>query len=81
MCLNNSRCPYFPQDICRLLKGQSKSYPIFKHKQILGLIKVVLGLVDSRTLEKYVKCVTSYSKPDKIKGEYDVTQFCNIVGV
>ena len=69
------------QDICRLLKGQSKSYPIFKRKQILGLIKVVLGLVDSRTLEKYFDCVTSYSKKDIVHGVYDVTNFCNIVGV
>jgi len=69
------------QDTGRLLKGQSQFYPNFKRKQILGLIKVILGNVDERTKKKYFDCVTSYSTPDKIKGEYDVTQFCKEVGV
>jgi len=69
------------QDLGRLLKGQSNSYPIFKQKQVLGLIKVISGNADERTKKKYFDCVTSYSTPDKIKGEYDVTQFCNIIGV
>ncbi|MCH8982180.1 hypothetical protein IH922_09205 [candidate division KSB1 bacterium] len=69
------------QDVGRLFKGQSDSYPNFKEKQVFGLIKVILGNVDERTKKKYFDCVTNYSKPDKIKGVYDVTQFCNIVGV
>jgi len=69
------------QDLGRLLKGQSDSYPNFKQKQVFGLIKVILGNVDERTKKKYFDCVTSNSTPDKIKGEYDVTQFCNKVGV
>ncbi len=69
------------QDLGRLLKGQSGSYPNFKRKQVLGLIKVILQNADERTKKKYFDCVTSYSKPDKINGFYDVTQFCNIVGV
>jgi len=69
------------QDLARLFKLQSKDYPSFKRKQVYGLIKVVLGNVDERTQKKYFDCVTSYSIPDKIKGFYDVTQFCNIVGV
>jgi len=69
------------QDLARLFKLQSKDYPSFKRKQVYGLIKVVLGNVDERTMNKYFDCVTSYSTPDEIKGFYDVTQFCNIVGV
>ena len=68
------------QKIACLFKMQSKDYPIFKQKQLLGLIKVILGNVDERTKKKYFHCVTSNSKPDKIHGVYDVTQFCNIVG-
>ena len=69
------------QDLGRLLKRQSDSYPNFKRKQVFGLIKVILGNVDERTKKKYFDCVTTNSIPDKIKGEYDVTQFCNIIGV
>jgi len=69
------------QKIGRLFKIQSKDYPIFKQKQVLGLIKVILGNADSRTKKKYFDCVRNYSTPDKIHGVYDVTNFCNIVGV
>jgi len=69
------------QKIGRLLKVQSQFYPNFKRKQVFGLIKVIIGNVDSRTKKKYFECVTKNSTPDKIKGEYDVTQFCNIIGV
>ena len=69
------------QDFARLLQGQSDSYPIFKQKQIQRLLKVILGNVDERTKKKYFDCVRNYSTPDKIHGVYDVTQFCNIVGV
>jgi len=69
------------QDIGHLLKRQSLSYPNFKQKQLLGLFKVVLGNIDERTKKKYFDCVKSYSKKDKIKGEYDVCGFCNTVGV
>jgi len=68
------------QDLARLFKI-SQFYPSFKQKQVYGLIKVVLGNVDERTMKKYFDCVTNNSKPDKINGFYDVTQFCNIVGV
>ena len=68
-------------DIGRLLKVQSQFYPNFKPKHLLGLFKVILGNVDERTKKKYFDCVKSYSKPDKIKGEYDVSGFCNTVGV
>jgi len=69
------------QKIGRLFKGQSKDYPSFKQKQVLGLIKVILGNVDERTKKKYFDCVTSNSIADRNYGVYDVTQFCNIVGV
>jgi len=68
------------QDFGRLL-GQSQFYPNFKQKQIQRWLKVILGNVDERTQKKYFDCVTSYSIKDMEKGEYDVTQFCNIVGV
>jgi len=69
------------QDLGRLLKGQSAFYPNFKQKQVLGLIKVISGNVDERTQKKYFDCVTSYSEKDIVHGVYDVTQFCNIIGV
>ena len=69
------------QKIGRLFKMQSQFYPNFKRKQVLGIIKVIIGNVDERTKKKYFDCVTKNSTPDKIKGEYDVTQFCNIVCV
>ena len=68
------------QDLARLFKI-SQFYPNFKRKQVLGLISVIIGNVDERTQKKYFDCVTSYSKPDKVKGEYDVTQFCSMIGV
>ena len=68
-------------EIAKLLKTQSELYPNFKPKPLKAIVKVILGPVDSRTMGKYVDCVIRYSTPDKIKGEYDVTQFCNIVGV
>ena len=69
------------RDLARLFKGQSAWYPNFKEKQVFGLIKVILGYADQRTMKKYFHCVTSNSKPDKSHGVYDVTQFCNILGV
>ncbi len=69
------------EKIGRLFKMQSNDYPIFKQKQVLGLIKVILENADSRTKKKYFDCVTSNSTPDKIHGVYDVTNFCNKVGV
>ena len=69
------------QKIGRLFKMQSKDYPIFKQKQVFGLIKVILGNADQRTKKKYFECVRKYSIPDKIHGVYNVTQFYNIVGV
>ena len=68
------------QDLARLFKI-SQFYPNFKRKQVLGLIKVILQNADERTKKKYFDCVTSYSIKDMEKGEYDATQFCNIVGV
>jgi len=67
------------KDIAHFFKV-SQFYPNFRRLQVLALISVVIGKVDSRTQKKYFDCVTTNSTPDKIKGEYDVTQFCNIVG-
>jgi len=67
--------------IAKLLKIQSEHYPNYKPKPLKSFVKVILDPVDSRTLKKYVDCVITYSTPDKIKGKYDVTQFCNKVGV
>jgi len=39
-------------EIGRLFKGQTQFYPNFKQKQVLGLIKVILGNVDGRTKKK-----------------------------
>ena len=69
------------RNLASLFKGQSEWYPNFKEKQVFGLIKVILGNADQRTKKKYFDCVTSNSKPDKIHGVYNVTQFYNIVGV
>jgi len=69
------------QKIGRLFKGQSKDYPNFKRKQVLGLISVIIGNVDERTKKKYFDCVTKYSTPDNINGVYDVTNFCTKIGV
>ena len=68
------------QKIARVYKT-SKDYRNLNQKQVTNWASAVLDHPDSRTLRKYVKCVTSNSKPDKIKGEYDVTQFCNNVGL
>jgi len=68
------------RELARLFKGQSEWYPNFKEKQVFGLIKVILGLADQRTKKKYFECVRKYSTPDKIKGQYDVTQFCKELG-
>jgi len=68
------------QEIARVYKRSSDCHKL-NQRQVTNWANAVLKHPDSRTLEKYVKCVTSNSKPDKIKGEYDVTQFCNIVGV
>jgi len=64
-------------EIAKLLKTQSELYPNFKPKQLEAIVKVVLGPVDSRTLKKYIDCVTSFSKKDIEHGLYDVTDFCN----
>ena len=58
-----------------------QEYPNLRLKQIKNWATVVLVKVDSRTLEKYVNCITHYSKKHKFKGEYDVSDFCNTVGV
>jgi len=68
------------QEIARVYKRSSDCHKL-NQKQVTNWANAVLKHPDLRTLEKYVKCVTSNSKPDKIKGEYDVTQFCNKVGV
>jgi len=68
------------QEIARVYKRSSDCHKL-KQKQVTNWANAVLKHPDSRTLERYVKCITSYSTPDKIKGEYDVTQFCSMVGV
>jgi len=68
-------------EIAKLLKIQAELYPNFKPKQLEAIVKVVLGPVDSRTLKKYIDCVTSFSKKDIEHGLYDVTDFCNRIGI
>ena len=58
----------------------SCDFPNLNQKQVTKWAFAVLGHPDSRTLEKYVQCVTNNSTPDKIKGQYDVTQFCKELG-
>jgi len=58
----------------------SCDFPILNQKQVTKWASAVLKHPDSRTLERYVECVTSNSKKDIEHGVYDVTQFCNIVG-
>jgi len=67
--------------IASLFKTQSELYPNFREKNIRVLIEKAIELHDPRTMKLYFDCVTSHSIPDKIKGFYDLTQFCNIVGV
>ena len=67
--------------IASLFKTQSELFPNFKPKQLKALVKVILGPVDSRTMKKYINCVTNYSKKDIVNGVYDVSDFCNKVGV
>jgi len=74
-------------DVFRRLKEIAKIYkisrdfPNLNQKQVDNWAFAVLGHPDSRTLEKYVKCVTDYSITDNIKGQYDVTQFCKQFGL
>lgn len=69
------------RDVGRLLKGQSQSYPSFRQKQLQALILKILGPVDPRTYKKYFECVTNYSKKDVVNGVYDISEFCNKIGV
>lgn len=68
-------------EIAKLLKIQSELYPFFKPKQLKAFIKVITGPADSRTIKKYFDCVTNYSKKDMINGVYDISEFCNKIGV
>ena len=65
--------------IANLLKGQSRSYPIFKKKQLECLIKTKLGYVDERTRKKYYDCIFLASKKDYRFGTIDVSGFCDEV--
>ncbi|MBM3910619.1 MAG: hypothetical protein FJ356_03110 [Thaumarchaeota archaeon] len=69
------------QEIARLYKQQSQSYPHLTHKQVTNWASVILGKVDTRTLKKYLDCIIHNSKKDAINGVYDVSEFCNILGV
>jgi len=68
-------------EIAKLLKTQSEIFPSFKTRHLKAVLKGVLGSVDPRTTKKYFDCVTNYSKKDLVKGEFDVTGFCDKVGV
>ena len=68
-------------EIGRLFKGQTQFYPNLTLKQIERWSLVILKNVDARTQKKYVDCVRKYSKKDIVKGEYNVTGFCDTVGV
>jgi len=67
--------------IANLLKIQSELFPNFKIKQLMGIIKAVLGKVDDRTRKKYLEIMISMSEKDIVHGRIDVTQFCNTFGV
>jgi len=67
------------QKIAKIYKI-SCDFPNLNQKQVTNWAFAVLGHPDSRTLKKYVQCVTNNSTPDKIKGQYDVTQFCKELG-
>ena len=66
--------------IAKLLKLQSQFYPLFKPAILRKMIRVAIGPHDPRILEFYFKGITNYSKPDKVHGTYNVTQFCDILG-
>ena len=68
-------------EIGNLLKTQSEFFPNFRKKHLKIFIEKAIGLHDSRTMKLYFDCVTNNSKPDKINGVYDVTQFCKLVGL
>jgi len=63
------------QRISNLLQRQSKSYPIFKRKQLEGLIKIELPYVDDRTRKKYFDCIFVASKKDIKFGTINVSDF------
>ncbi len=64
-----------------LFRGQSYDYPVFKLKQLKGLVKVVLGQVDERTQQKYLNCVIDASAKNIKNGTINVTAFCDTAGV
>jgi len=64
-------------NIAKLLKIQSEIYPSFKMKQLMGIIRVVLGSVDDRTRKRYHDIIISMSKKNIVNGTIDVTEFCN----
>jgi len=64
-----------------LLKLQSEIYPKFKPKLLSLILEQILGPVVPRTKKKYIDCITRYSKKDKIRGLYDVTEFCENLGL
>ncbi len=63
-------------EISRMLITQSSSYPLFTSKMISGIVKVVLGPVDPRTIQSYTDWVINYSAKDNRLGMYDVSDFC-----
>jgi hypothetical protein len=63
--------------IAFLFNNQKNCYPNFKPLQIIGLIKVGLGLEhpDPRTVEKYLKCIRANSVRDNLNGVINVETF------
>ena len=62
--------------IARLLQIQSEFYPNFKPRHLEKFIRIVIGNADSRTVQRYLKCITGLSQKHKVYGLYDVSGFC-----
>jgi len=62
--------------IAELLQIQSEFYPNFKPRHLEKFIRIVIGNADSRTVKKYLKCITDKSEKDRVHGKYDVRGFC-----
>jgi len=68
------------EKIAKLLKIQSEFYPKFRPAILKKIVRIAIGPHDYRIMEFYFDCVTYYSKKDRIRGEYDVTEYCEILG-
>ena len=69
------------EKIAKFLKMQSELFPKFKPKDLKKFVQIAIGPHDPRIIELYFSYVIDYSKKDKIHGLYDVTDFCDTLGV